>query len=178
MLQITHHNSFPWIFLFFVLHYTMKMIILGLNVIRCFYLYLKSWFFLQCSRYSSTMDVTDAINQLAKRVARTRSFNLPRMLRTIREKMFTSANGDRDGVPNGVILVTDTTANQPRAAISAEADQMKAACIGVYTVGVGLSDKSQLEMAAVDTNNIHTVSDYAELERNGDSVRRSIQACE
>lgn len=46
----------------------------------------------------------------------------------------------------------------------------------IYTVGVGLSDKGEMERVASSSRNVYAVSDYAELEGNVISLRREIKA--
>ena len=50
--------------------------------------------------------------------------------------------------------------------------------IAIYTVGVGLSDKGEMESVASSPRNVFAVSDYRELESNVYSLRSEIKARE
>ncbi|XP_041374199.1 uncharacterized protein LOC121387240 [Gigantopelta aegis] len=130
----------------------------------------------QLKQFDSIDDLTDTLSQLPKRISTRRSFDLIKTLKDIRTKMFTADNGDRPNVANVVILITDTSSTQRLSDIKNEAKLTCDSGITVFSIGVGLRDKSQMEVVASNTRNIYTVSDYTELERDGDSVRREIMA--
>ena len=50
--------------------------------------------------------------------------------------------------------------------------------IAIYTVGIGLSDKGEMETVASSPRNVFAVSDYRELESNVYSLRSEIRARE
>ena len=76
------------------------------------------------SRYDSATGIVEGLGRLDKRFARARRFNLVSMLQTVRERMFTEDNGDRRDVPNGLIIVTDTTSTDNRRSVQTQLAQM------------------------------------------------------
>ena len=49
--------------------------------------------------------------------------------------------------------------------------------INIYTLGIGLSDKSELESVASSDENVFVVQDYSELRQYGYLLRNEIGAC-
>ncbi|KAK7502425.1 hypothetical protein BaRGS_00006378, partial [Batillaria attramentaria] len=127
-------------------------------------------------RYTTAEEVTQALNILPKQVARSRRFNMLSTLRTVRERMFQESSGDRPDVPNGLIIITDTNSRDDMSRVAQETSRLAQAGVSVYTVGVGLSDKGEMERVASSPRNVFAVSDYQEMERNVLSLRREIRA--
>jgi Mg-chelatase subunit ChlD len=88
-------------------------------------------------------------------------------LKDMYTKMFTAPNGDRPGVPNIAIVVTDGRSNN-RPSTLAEAAKAKALGIEVFSVGVGAGvDVSELNAIASDPDAGHvmTVTDFSKLQQ-------------
>ncbi|XP_012943791.1 collagen alpha-6(VI) chain-like [Aplysia californica] len=117
-----------------------------------------------------------ALSSLRRREARVQKFDLERVLQDTRRRMFTPQGGDRLGVPNGLVVITDANSGQDRRALRSESRRAAEAGIGVYTLGIGLSDKGELENVASSSNNVFAFSDYNELERYGALLRKEIRA--
>lgn len=79
--------------------------------------------------------------------------------------MFNQANGDRPGVPNIGIIITDGNSNRPDDTM-AQAQAARSAGITLFSVGVG-SGISRTELNAIatdpDTNHVFTVDDFSKL---------------
>ena len=58
-----------------------------------------------------------------------------------------------------------------------ERDAARRNNINIYSVGVGLRDKSELEMLATAPENVMTVSRVQELDSSMDEIQRKIFAC-
>ena len=80
--------------------------------------------FLAFYSYQSSQEIQESLGILPKAVARSRRFNLVSTLRTVRERMFTANNGDRPNVPNGLIIITDTTSTDDRRRVLQETSKM------------------------------------------------------
>ncbi|XP_076459446.1 LOW QUALITY PROTEIN: uncharacterized protein LOC143292771 [Babylonia areolata] len=131
---------------------------------------------IQLNMFQSSRDVEQMMNRLSAELARSPRFNLVNMLRTVRDRMFQPNNGDRANVPNGLVIVTDTTSTDDRASVLQQTNQMAQAGINIYTVGVGLADKGEMEFVATSPRYVYAVSDYRELENNVYSLRNDIRA--
>lgn len=73
--------------------------------------------------------------------------------RYIRTTSFLKQNGDRDGVPNIVIVITDGKSNVP-VSTSAEADRLKIIAT-IFSIGIG-SQVGYKELRAIATDEKHT----------------------
>ena len=83
----------------------------------------------------------------------------------MQNNMFTQANGDRPGVPNIGIIVTDGRSNDP-AKTQAMAQAARQAGIELFSVGVGSGvSRSELNTMATDpdTNHVFMVDDFSKL---------------
>ena len=79
--------------------------------------------------------------------------------------MYTAANGDRPGVPNVAIVITDGVSNINSRRTIPEAEQARAAGIHIYAIGIGLTDTTELGGIAskpVDEN-LFSVKEFSEL---------------
>lgn len=62
--------------------------------------------------YNTNEGVYNAVGQLTQSSSDPRRFDLVGTLNRIRTEVFQAQNGDREGVPNAVILITDTNSGQ------------------------------------------------------------------
>ena len=93
------------------------------------------------------------------------STNTADALNTMRTQMYTEANGDRPGVPNVAIVITDGVSNINSRRTIPEAEQARAEGIHIYAIGIGLTDTTELEGIAskpVDEN-LFSVKEFSEL---------------
>lgn len=81
------------------------------------------------------------------------SSNTYQALRTMRTQMFKTRKGDRDGVQNYAILVTDGVSNINEKQVAQEAKNARAENIHIYAVGIGLYDTSELVAIATPPAN-------------------------
>ena len=86
-------------------------------------------------------------------------------LRHMKDNMFTGNNGDRAGVPNIGIIITDGKSNNP-SQTKAQADLVRRAGITIFSVGIGSGiSMSELNDMATDpdADHVFTVGDYSKL---------------
>ncbi|CAG2240336.1 COL6A [Mytilus edulis] len=123
----------------------------------------------QMNDYCTSQDIMDAIDAIPYRYGST---NTADGLRTMRSQMFTSRNGDRDGVPNVVIILTDGVSNINSRRTIPEAEQARAAGIHIYAVGIGLRDTRELDAMASEpaSENSFNVQSFDELAVLSDQV--------
>lgn len=93
--------------------------------------------------------------------------NIADGLRKTREEFFRADYGDRQGVINIAILITDGRSNIDQGLTQEEADLVKAMGIEVFTIGITLDvDESELKQIASDPDNTHYffVDEFYELQ--------------
>ena len=83
--------------------------------------------------------------------------------------MFTNNNGDRAGVDNYAILVTDGRSNINQWATSPEADSAKKAGIKMFAVGVG--HNGNVDLAEINAIASDPVQDFAHTVSNDEEMR-------
>ncbi|XP_065931360.1 collagen alpha-4(VI) chain-like isoform X3 [Magallana gigas] len=113
---------------------------------------------------STKADVFDAVNALPWRYGST---NTADGLKTMHEELFNVANGDRPGVPNICIIMTDDVSNINYRRTIPEADVAKKKGIRIYAVGIALKDLKEVNGIASEpaSTNVFAVNTFDELER-------------
>lgn len=91
--------------------------------------------------------------------------NTAKALRTVREEMFTRQYGDREGVRNIAVVVTDGISNIENRRLPYEAEQTHNAGIRVIAIGVNLQYFYELDTIASEplVENKITVTDFDQL---------------
>ena len=92
--------------------------------------------------YRNKIDLYTAIDDIPYRHGST---NTADALQTMRTQMFTAANGDRPGVPNVAIVITDGVSNINARRTIPEAESARADGIHIYAIGIGLTDTTELD---------------------------------
>lgn len=94
----------------------------------------------QLNQYNTKQDVINAINQIPFLDQTT---NTAAAIKYMREVMFRPENGDRPGIPNSAIIITDgvprvpVDENQARAVTLQEASLARSQGINMFAVGIG-----------------------------------------
>lgn len=113
--------------------------------------------------YNTKADLFDAVNAIPWRYGST---NTADGLQTMHEEMFNETNGDRPGVPNICIIMTDgvSNVNYPRTIPEAEIAKQKG--IHIYAIGISLKDFKEVNEIASDpaSTNVFIVNTFDELE--------------
>ena len=112
--------------------------------------------------YSRRRDVFDAIDNIPYIYGST---NTADALQVMYTRMFTLRNGDRPGVPNVGILITDGVSNINSRRTIPEAVNARQAKIHIYAIGIGLTDTRELDAIASEpaAENSLAVQDFDEL---------------
>lgn len=100
------------------------------------------------NQHNSKAKVLSAITKSISPRQRIAKVDGGKALSTVRTQVFSAAKGDRPGVPNGVILITDTRTNIKPAGFIAEANKLKAAGTQIFTIGLGKANQRELGSAA------------------------------
>jgi Mg-chelatase subunit ChlD len=112
--------------------------------------------------YGTFAEVADAIDKIVYRYGST---NTADSLKSMREEMFSTRNGDRDGVPDICIILTDGVSNINSRKTIPQAVESRAAGIHIYAIGIGLRDTRELDGMASEpaSENSFNVKSFDEL---------------
>ena len=119
--------------------------------------------------YQDKLALFTAIDDIPYRYGST---NTADALNTMRTQMYTAANGDRPGVPNVAIVITDGVSNINSRRTIPEAEQARAEGIHIYAIGIGLTDTTELDGIASQpaSENSFAVQEFSELRTLRDQV--------
>ncbi|CAE1253248.1 COL6A [Acanthosepion pharaonis] len=124
------------------------------------------------NKYSNINQLLDAISKIKYLAGST---NTADALRYIRTTSFLKQNGDRNGVPNIVIVITDGKSNVPMST-SAEAAKLKMIAT-IFSIGIGTQvGTKELKAIATDEKHIFTVNNFHALVEIKHSL--AIKTCE
>jgi Mg-chelatase subunit ChlD len=93
------------------------------------------------------------------------STNIFDALKTMRTKMFRRSMGDRPNVKNYAVLITDGVSDLNARKVAREARKVRASGIHMYTIGIGLSDTTEILSIASEpaSENSYAVSNFDQL---------------
>ncbi|CAC5421536.1 unnamed protein product [Mytilus coruscus] len=116
----------------------------------------------QLKDYRTKKDVFNAIDKIQYIYGST---NTADAIRLMRADMFTAENGDRPDVKNIAIIITDGVSNINSQTTIPEAEKARDVGIHLYTIGIGLSNLTELNgMASVPAkDNSFNVQSFDEL---------------
>ena len=119
--------------------------------------------------YRNKVALFQAIDYIPYRYGST---NTADALNTMRTQMYTAANGDRPGVPNVAIVITDGVSNINSRRTIPEAEQARAEGIHIYAIGIGLTDTTELDGIASQpaSENSFAVQEFSELRNLRDTL--------
>ena len=119
--------------------------------------------------YQDKLALFTAIDDIPYRYGST---NTADALNTMRTQMYTAANGDRPGVPNVAIVITDGVSNINSRRTIPEAEQARAEGIHIYAIGIGLTDTTELDGIASQpaSENSFAVQEFSELRNLRDTL--------
>ena len=117
----------------------------------------------QLNSYGSKTEVFDAVDAVPWRYGST---NTADGLKTMHAEMFTEANGDRPGVPNICIIMTDGVSNINYQRTIPEAVTAREKGIHIYAIGIALKDLREVNGIASEpaSLNVFAVDSFDELE--------------
>lgn len=116
----------------------------------------------QLNSYKSNADVETAVKNIKYTYGST---NTADAIATMRNEMFTAANGDRPGVANVGVIITDGVSNINSRRTLPEAANARNEKIHIYAIGIGITDTRELDGMAsppIDENRF-TVQSFDEL---------------
>lgn len=112
--------------------------------------------------YSTKSEILAAFDSLGSTQVGTATH---RALKIAREQGFTAEHGDRPGVPNIAILVTDGRSTKPEETAIQQA-LLKDTGARIFSIGIGWTDEEELRLIASDPveRYFHYVKDFSGLE--------------
>ncbi|ESO87963.1 hypothetical protein LOTGIDRAFT_126742, partial [Lottia gigantea] len=128
------------------------------------------------NQYRSKQDIYNAIDNIPYRFGST---NTADALKTMHREMFTQRNGDRPGVDNICILITDGISNINSRRTIPEAEAARSKNIHIYVIGIGLTDLREVDGIAskpVEENRF-AVQEFDELSAMKNKVFSSLCYC-
>ena len=104
------------------------------------------------------------------------STNMMNMLRTLREDVFSSANGDHPEASNVAVILTDAEFNVRRDKLVREAMLLRSAGTHVYVISIGVADSSALASIATPPaeQNIFSLDRFSDLTG---TLREQLKLC-
>ncbi|KAK3599021.1 hypothetical protein CHS0354_012500 [Potamilus streckersoni] len=128
----------------------------------------------QINQYSSVPLIRNEILRTASR-ERTRNVDASAALSVGTQMLDFIYSGRRDA-PKALIFVTDSVSTENAELIQFERFRVEAEQVNVFSVGIGLNSKEELENLATAPENVLTVSSYSELPSTIDDLKRKIFA--
>lgn len=122
--------------------------------------------------YTSKSELFKAVDNIPWRYGST---NTADALLEMHETMFTRGNGDRRGVPNICIIITDGVSNINFARTLPEAEKARKKGIHIYAVGIALQDLKEVNGIASEpaSENVFSVNTFDELEGLDETIFES-----
>ena len=121
--------------------------------------------------YRSARAITKAILEIEHVPGQT---NIAAALQAMREEMFLQKNGDRPGVPNIGILITDGYSYKNYEETIPEAKKARERGIQLFAIGIGLEDEDEIKRIADDKNRVFGTSNFDTLAQIVYDVRDAI----
>ena len=117
----------------------------------------------QLNSFGSKTEVFNAVDAIPWRYGST---NTADALKTMHAEMFTEANGDRPGVPNICIIMTDGVSNINYQRTISEAETSREKGIHIYAIGISLQELWEVNGIASEpaSLNVFAVDSFDELE--------------
>lgn len=110
----------------------------------------------------SAAAISEAIMSVAPPATRGQT-NTVAALHAMREQMFLRERGDRPGVPNVGVLVTDGFSSVGMETTLAAATEARRRGLLLFGVGVGIDDRDELEWITQDAGRVHLTPDFDSL---------------
>ena len=116
-----------------------------------------------------------AIDRMPYRPGR---INMADAFKTMRNRMYTTANGDRPRAPNVAVVVAGGVSNVNSRRTIPEAEQARADGIHMYAIGVGMPDTTELKgvVSKPVDQHLFTARDFSNLRNVGPKIVSSLRS--
>jgi len=120
----------------------------------------KSKIHIQLNEHKSSYTLSKAIMAISYEPGQT---NMAEAIQRMRNEMFTRMNGDRPGIANIAVLITDGYSSVDPDRTENEALQAQARGVLFFSIGIGLEDHDELEYIAGDESRVFATTDFDSL---------------
>lgn len=121
--------------------------------------------------YQTKADIIDAVSRIPYEYGQTNTASALELMRT---QMFSSINGDRAGVPNVAIVITDGESTIDKDKTVPEANRARQQGIQIFAIGIGLSATAELDGIAGRTENRYFIDNFDELDEKMERIYRNL----
>jgi len=83
----------------------------------------------------------------------------------------------RADVPKALFMITDSPSNVNSDFLADQKEVLESEGVDVFAIGIGISDKSELETIATNPRNVHTVTRFSDLSTLTNVLRRDVRSC-
>jgi len=88
------------------------------------------------------------------------------------------ASAARGGkIPKALFMITDSPSNEDSEGLLVQKQMLMDQGTQIFSVGIGLHDKGEIEKLASASENVYSVSGYSRLPRAADEIRKEVLAC-
>ncbi|XP_063411126.1 collagen alpha-4(VI) chain-like [Mytilus trossulus] len=112
--------------------------------------------------YSTKKEVVEAIEKIPFNFKSSRA-NLASGINIVRDQMLADSAGDRQDIPNGVVVITDSNSNINVDGIDEASNELKDAGATVFTIGIGLDNPNEVVSVASNQEFSYILNDVAQL---------------
>lgn len=127
--------------------------------------------------YRTKQDVLNAVDNVQYKPGGTT--NVAGAFDTVRQRMFKNAKGDRDFARNYILLLTGNERSDDTNGAWAAAERAEDDGIGIYVVGVGINDRTELDETSSHPLNTfqYVVGDERELQDVPVKIEDAVKGC-
>ncbi|XP_061195997.1 collagen alpha-1(XIV) chain-like [Saccostrea echinata] len=127
----------------------------------------------QLNTYKTKAELFDAIDRVPWTYGAT---NTADGLKTMHEEMFSEGNGDRPGVPNICVVITDGVSNINHRRTIPEAKQARRKRIHIFAIGIALKDLREINGIASQPASVNAfaIDSFDELEGLNEKISNSV----
>ncbi|CAC5417428.1 COL6A [Mytilus coruscus] len=112
--------------------------------------------------YRTKKEVVEAIEKIPFNFKSNRA-NLGAGINVVRDQMLADSAGDRQGIPNGVVVITDSNSNINVDGIDESSNELKDAGATIFTIGIGLENPNEIVSVASNQEFSYILNDVAQL---------------
>jgi collagen type VI alpha len=121
--------------------------------------------------YKNKDDIIDAISRIKYTYGMTNTADALKLMRT---EMFSPANGDRPGIANLAIVITDGVSTVKNDSTIPEANRAREQGIQIYAIGIGLTATAELNAIAGRPENRYFIDNFDELDEKMERIYKNI----
>lgn len=126
--------------------------------------------------YSTKKEVVEAIEKIPYNFKSSRA-NLASGINIVRDQMLADSAGDRQDIPNGVVLITDSNSDINVDGIAEASNELKDAGATIFTIGIDLENPNEVVSVASNQEFSYILNDVAQLPALTTRLQDRIPSC-